>query len=358
MQTSEQTSFRQAWLMPKIVIRNNDSGKVIRILDGDTLRNLNMRGMDLRRAAMYAIEVLDGKPVENPIAAFSFRKADVSGGDFSGADLSGAVFSEETVVRANFTDANLLGAVLVRSHFVSCRFTGTNLSNACLMNTCFTDCGSLHRAKGLDAVEHAGPSILDARTLRSSIAKLPLGFLLGAGFTEQEVLAFRTLYDRERVFYSCFISYARANHEFADYLRRRLLKSNISCWQDTHDMRGGNPWRGQIYDAIEKHDKLVLVCSKDSLTRPAVVEEILEAIDRERKTNTQKLFPLRLDDYIFSDELEEVARTAVARGEWKENWVAYVRAYHIPDLSNWKKPRNFAREFSKLVEALKKPAKR
>lgn len=123
-------------------------------------------------------------------------------------------------------------------------------------------------------------------------------------------------------------------------------------------MRAGGQWRGQIYEAIEKQDKLILVCSRASLTRPAVFEEVLEAIDSERTTGAQKLFPIRLDDYIFSGELEEIARTRVSIGQWRENWVVYVRSYHIPDFSNWKDAKSFRTEFGKLVEALKKPAQR
>jgi hypothetical protein len=89
-------------------------------------------------------------------------------------------------------------------------------------------------------------------------------------------------------------------------------------------MRGGATWRGQLYDAIAKHDKLVLVCSRASVKRPAVVEEILEAIQRERTTGTKKLSPIRLDEYVFRDELTRLARKKVANGEWKEDWVTYI----------------------------------
>ena len=344
--------------MPKIVFRHNDSGKTLYEVEGITLHGVSLSGVNLSGAAMYAIERIDSQPEVNLIASISLRKANVSGVDLSQANLSGAVFSEESLVAVNFSNANLDGAVFVRSLLIRCNLDGANLANAHLMNTGFINCRSLHKALGLEQLEHAGPSTLDAQTMRACISKLPNTVLLGMGYTEKEVVALRALYEREKSFFSCFISYARADHAFADYLRHRLLKSNVSCWQDTQDMRGGIYWRGQIYDAIEKQDKLVLVCSRASLTRAAVVEEILETIDRERRTGTQKLFPIRLDDYVFSEELDRIARTKVATGEWKENWVVYVRSYHIPDFSRWNEPRPFRREFTKLVEVLKKPAQR
>lgn len=154
---------------------------------------------------------------------------------------------------------------------------------------------------------------------------------------------------------SCFLSYARTDSDFAKHLRDSLRQEGIPCWQDIHDMRAGHFWREQIYDAIEKHDKLVLICSRASLERPAVVEEIQEAISRERQTGTQKLFPIRIDDFILAKELDMLSRAKVATGEWSENWVSRVRAYHIPDFSKWSTPEAFREEFRKLVEALNRP---
>lgn len=154
---------------------------------------------------------------------------------------------------------------------------------------------------------------------------------------------------------SCFLSYARADCDFAKHLSDNLRQAGITCWQDIHDMRAGDFWREQIYDAIEKHDKLVLICSRASLERPAVVEEIQEAIARERQTGTQKLFPIRIDDFILGKQLDMLAREKVVTGEWSENWVSRVRAYHIPDFSKWSTPEAFQEEFRKLVEALNRP---
>lgn len=341
----------------RIRFRDNDSGKILHEVDGENLDGVSLSGVNLSGAAMYAVEI-DPADFHSHLPAYSTQKIQLTRVDLSEADLHGAVFSEETIIGVNFSRANLEGAVFVRSHLINCELNGANLTRARLMNTCFTNCHSLHLAIGLDELEHSGRSILDVQTLRSCISKLPNNVLLGMGYTDKEIATFRSLYEKEKTFFSCFISYARADYNFADYLRRRLLKRNISCWQDTHDMRGGGYWRGQIYDAIDKHDKLILVCSRASLTRPAVVEEILEAINRERRTGEQKLFPIRLDDYIFSDELDGIAHSKVAGGQWKEDWVVYVRSYHIPDFSRWQEARHFSLEFNKLVEALKKPARR
>ena len=262
------------------------------------------------------------------------------------------------ILGTDFSHASLAGAAFVRSHLIRTNLTGANLSGARLVNTSFSNCPTLCRATGLEELKHFGPSGLDSRTLRACVNTLPDAFMLGVGYTTDEIETLRALYRDRKTFYSCFISYSRQDSGFADWIRSGLTKNDISCWQDTHDMRGGEYWRQQIYDAIEKQDKLILVCSRNALDRPSVVAEIFEAIDRERATKTQKLFPVRIDDYILSAELEEVAKVKVSTGEWRANWVSYVRAYHIPDFSSWKNKRKIETEWRRLIEALRHPAGR
>src|SRR5438874_520482 len=61
---------------------------------------------------------------------------------------------------------------------------GADLRGARLNETAFADCGTLAEAMGLGAVVHDGPSTLDVRTLR---AALPGAFLMGAGYTAEEI---------------------------------------------------------------------------------------------------------------------------------------------------------------------------
>jgi hypothetical protein len=348
--------------MPTIVIRHNQTDVVLHRVEipqkGVSLHGVSLAGVDLAGAAMYALELVGAPKSDIVVANISSERVHLSGVDFTTANLKGAVFSGETIVGANFANADLSEAIFVRTHFVRCRFHEAHFSGARFGDTSFSDCPSFDRAKGLEQVEHLGPTTFDPATLRYCMGRLPRVFLLGCGYHKKELLALKALYSEKAEYSSCFLSYARSDHPFADHLRLALLKQGISCWQDTQDMYGGDHWRGQIHDAISKHDRLVLICSRSSLVRPAVVDEILETIARERQTGKQKLFPLRLDDYVLSDDLTSVAKSKVAHGEWREDWVVYVRSYHIPDFSRWQTPKYFRTEFAKLAVALRKPRRR
>lgn len=157
---------------------------------------------------------------------------------------------------------------------------------------------------------------------------------------------------------SCFISHASGDGDFSERLYGDLQANDIVCWHYTHDMRGGREWEDQISDAIKSYRKLIIVCSRRSIYRPNVVSEILRAIDEERRTGEQKLFPIRLDDHILGPGIMEEAREKVRSGEWRENWVYYVRKYHILDFSIWKDEEKYQHEFIRLVQDLRTPPQR
>jgi hypothetical protein len=168
-----------------------------------------------------------------------------------------------------------------------------------------------------------------------------------------------TLPDLPPTFYSCFISYSRIDKQFAALLGSSLIKNQVDVWKDTENMEAGRFWRAQIHEIVKSYDKLILVCSRHSVLRLNVVDEIASAMEREREMHVQKLFPIRLDDFILSDEMLRAADSKLRTGEWREDWVRYVRAYHIPDFSRWKRmPTTYELEFQKLLSALRTPGNR
>jgi hypothetical protein len=61
------------------------------------------------------------------------------------------------------------------------------------------------------------------------------------------------------------------------------------------------------------YDRVLVVCSRQSLDRPGVANEIEECLVREaRKGGSEVLLPIRLDDYVFEDWQPERADLADA----------------------------------------------
>jgi hypothetical protein len=57
-----------------------------------------------------------------------------------------------------------------------------------------------------------------------------------------------------------------------------------------------------IHEGINQYDRVVVICSRASLGRTGVLNEITEALAREaREGGITCLLPIRLDDYLLTD---------------------------------------------------------
>jgi hypothetical protein len=303
-----------------ISIKRWDDGRVLHIVDADTLAGANLGRADLRNADL--------------------RDANLWGAFLNYADLSGAYLF----------DANLIGADLI----------GANLAGAECWNTIFAGSETLHLAHGLNDVRHEGPSVIDHRTLRACIHSLPNVFLEGVGYTREEIGALRALYvDGPIQFFSAFISHASQapDSDFADRLYKDLRGENVTCWHFRYDLVMGDRWATQIEGAIKQHDKLIVVCSEEGLFKEGLSKEVIRAIEVEAKDGTQKLFPIRLDDFV-------IGRGARARFDAlpaklkRADWLDYLLEYQVGDFTKWEQQSEYKRQFVALLQALRNPAPR
>jgi hypothetical protein len=80
-----------------------------------------------------------------------------------------------------------------------------------------------------------------------------------------------------------FLSYSRQNAAFVTQLAETLEGRGIDVWVDTDDIRGSEPWRRSIVDAITAADAVVLVVSPASMSSKNVEREITVASEVHRR---------------------------------------------------------------------------
>jgi WD40 repeat protein len=93
-----------------------------------------------------------------------------------------------------------------------------------------------------------------------------------------------------------FISYSRANSNFARDLYVKLRALGFSLWRDRTEMAGGENWWTQIQDAIRGSETMVLCMSHEALASPVVADEWRYA----RREGT-RIIPVLAADVDFSN---------------------------------------------------------
>ncbi|MGA3327345.1 MAG: toll/interleukin-1 receptor domain-containing protein [Terriglobia bacterium] len=276
--------------------------------------------------------------------------ANISASNLIGADLGGADLSGADLAASNLCAANLRGTDLSRADLRMADLTIANLCEALLDNSDLTGAGvgftvfadnDLSTVKGLETVEHDGPSIIGIDTIYKSKGNIPEAFLRGAGVPEDFITYMPSLVGKAIDFYSCFISYSSKDDDFAQRLYADLQAKNVRCWKFDESAKWGEPVWGEIDTAIRHYDKLVVICSEHSLESPPVIREIERALQKEDRDRKNVLFPIRIDDYLFD--------------EWDHPRKADVVSKVIGDFRGVNDLATYSKAFPRFLDALNRP---
>ena len=269
--------------------------------------------------------------------------ADLSGANLSGANLSGANLNGAKLLGADLLNTDLTGADLLNTDLRGANLLNTDLSRARIANTSFGDC-DLRDLKGLETIDHLGPSPLSINTLYLSEGAIPESFLKRTGAPDIFIEYVRSLVGKPIDYYSCFISYSSKDHAFAERLYADLQAKGVRCWYATHDMRIGDEIRSRIDESIRLHDKLLLVLSEHSIASRWVQKEVETAFEQEQQRNKLVLFPIKLDDVVMTTS---------------QAWAGDLRRMrHIGDFTQWKDHDHYQKAFNRLLRDLKAEAQK
>lgn len=320
---------------------------------------------DLSEGSFFAESLKGANLSRTSLAAADLNGADLRGADLNGAKLDGAALTTANLYSASLQGASLSQARLNDTDLSWADFTQaelweadlrradlykTNFSRAFLKGADFSDSVmlatslgyvDLSAVKGLETVRHIGPSTIGIDTIYMSEGNIPEAFLRGAGVPLKFIESITTLVREGTEFYSCFIGYANKDEEFAAKLHRDLRARGVRCWRFSEDARWGEAVWGEIDRSIKKYDKLVVICSKDSLHSGPVLREIERALQREDREKKNVLFPIRIDDYLFQ--------------EWEHLRKTDVVSKIVGDFREWRVADAYSKAMDRLVDALNKP---
>jgi hypothetical protein len=304
-------------------------------LRGVVLRNQQLRG------ARFNDTILAGAD----LSFADLREADLSRADLRGVLLTGADLRNTNLRSAILAD--VFGGIgssvvdLTDADFTGARFGWTMVGHV-----------YLNRITGVGQIRHSGPSYISTSTLEFTAREIKKTgvirtdvetFLRGAGILLETLNIFETNV-RSHAFYSVFISYSHADKEFANWLHQKLEERGIRCWLDEKNMRPGDRILDAVGRAISSHDRVLLCCSKTSLSSWWVRDEVrkIQEIEHKNQKESLRIIPIFLDEYIF---------------KWNNGLASDLRSRLGLDFKNWTTGNDNDRQLEKLFEALKRSSK-
>jgi hypothetical protein len=257
------------------------------------------------------------------LTAADLARADLTEAHLTAADLSRAYLAEAKLFRADLSSAYLDRAILSEAHTLKTIFTDVDLSTA----------------RGLETVQHVGPSSIGIDTLYRSRGNIPEVFLRGAGVPEDMITYSKSLVGQPFQYYSCFISYSSQDDTLAQRLHTDLQAKGVRCWFAPEDMKIGDEFRSRIDESIQVYDRLLLILSEASVKSRWVQKEVETAFEKEGKENRTVLFPIRIDEVVMQSAV---------------GWAADIRRQrHIGDFRRWKDHDAYQHAFRRLLRDLK-----
>jgi len=100
---------------------------------------------------------------------------------------------------------------------------------------------------------------------------------------------------------STFISYGGPDELFARRIYDALRAHKVPLFFFPETARVGERIDNEVFRRIQEHDRVLVLCSRDSLNRAGVISEIQETLDREaRDGGATYLLPIMIDDYVLT----------------------------------------------------------
>lgn len=317
-------------------------------LTGTDLKLADFRGANLSQADLsHAILHLTNLTGANLVGA------NLYGTYFLVTKLKDANLTGANLMRTTFDDADLSGADLGVAHlgganFLRATLKGANVKGAAVGRTVFTDI-DLRGVKGVEHIHHFWGSDISLSTIFRSQGEIPIVFLRGCGVPEPIIAQIPKLVAslKSNQFYKCFISFGEVDDAFSERLYIDLQANGVLCWRWKEDAKWGKTLMHSIDEAVLAYDKLIIICSEQSLNSPAVIREIERALQKEddlarQGKDDEVLFPIRLDDYIFTG--------------WKHHRKADVIAKNVGDFRQWESRDDYQKAFDRLLHDLKAEA--
>jgi hypothetical protein len=128
---------------------------------------------------------------------------------------------------------------------------------------------------------------------------------------------FIEIIDESELYKTLFISYGGPDEKIADKINKALKAKGVDTWFFKDDGLPGDKLHRVMSEGVYKHDRTLLVCSENSISRIGVLNEIERMLEREAKEGgAEIIIPVTIDNYIFDNwhpEREDIKNQILSR---------------------------------------------
>jgi uncharacterized protein YjbI with pentapeptide repeats len=301
--------------------------------------NIDLRGAKLRNCILERCD----------FGSSNLRGADLSNSNLRGVSLYSTLLESANLQGADLSDANLISAEISETCF-----DNTILRDARFGHTAISET-DLSTAIDLGSTDHHYPSPIDSRSLRITSAGLAdkpayqrqefFKFLFAAGVDEEFLPTVHSWVGQPVEYHSIFISHSSLDKDFARKIYRDLQALSVKSWLDEKQILPGDSIMEEVDRGIKLWDRLLLVCSRNSLSPTTgwwVEQELERALEKEREFRRSghkigTIIPITIDDYVFT--------------EWSSRYRATVLERKVGDFRNMDE-QAYAESLGQLMAAL------
>ena len=260
-------------------------------LSSSTLQSAELRGADLSHSNLRYANLEGANLSETNLSS-----VDLAWANLKGANLRGANLTLTSLKLADLTGADLRGAGITNANLESAIFLNTRLGI-----TKFVNC-DLRLVIGLESARHTGPSTIGLDTLARSRGSIPKVFLENAGVAAPLVAAQDVLNGVKRAYPTVLIIGSAGDSELAGRLRSGLAAAQIPCWAIAADDEKAMQSGDIALDHTIYYDRLVLLCSVESLESPQASQYLAQLAGSQRSEFDRNIITLAADSLFYDRE--------------------------------------------------------
>lgn len=258
-------------------------------LTGASFYCASLRGADLSKAVLTHVQFKGADLTGAGLSGSQLIATDLIGANFRDADLRAVDFTGACLIRADCAGADMRSAYFGNASLGQASFRGARVDQARFAGT-YLDDVDVRVFCDVSTLEHSGPSYIDSRTvIRSYLHDGLKKFMVDCGVPEifaEYMIDCAKAIDMpllRSMMQSTFISYGGPDEPFSRRLYDALRSHNVVVFFFPETALLGERIDNEVFRQIQEHDRILLVCSRNSLERAGVVNEIQETLDREAR---------------------------------------------------------------------------